>query len=241
VRGLIGPWMMWRAKAFELKAIRRSDHVLVTSALDAERIREQIGDAGEKLTVIPNCIDVGLYPVAAGPRRQGEVRQIVFVGKLDYFPNIDAISTIRDQIAPQFGNDVQFTVVGGPIPEGMANIKNVRFVGQVPEVKDFLAQADVCIAPLRHGSGTRIKILEYLAMGKPVVSTPIGCEGLEVTNGEDIIIAETPSDQARAIASILDDDALAKQLGRNGRRLVETKYDWRGYIPALRHVYESLT
>jgi glycosyltransferase involved in cell wall biosynthesis len=240
MKRIVGPWMMWRAEAFEAKAIRRSDHVLVTSSLDAERISAKVEEARGKTTVIPNCINAEEYPCRFG-RSEGEgPRQVVFVGRLDYFPNADAARTIREEIAPRFGEDVQFTIVGGPVPDGVGSAANVRFTGQVPDIREWLAKADVCIAPLRHGSGTRIKILEYLAMGKPVVSTPIGCEGLGVTHGEDILVAESPEQQARAIASILANDSLARSLGRNGRRLIETKYDWRGYVSALREVYERL-
>ncbi len=104
----------------------------------------------------------------------------------------------------------------------------------------MLRGADVCIAPLRFGSGTRIKIIEYLAMGKPVVTTSIGCEGLAVENGRDILIADEPSEQVNHIRHVLEDGRLASSLGREGRRLVEEKYDWRVYVPELRSVYESI-
>jgi glycosyltransferase involved in cell wall biosynthesis len=167
-------------------------------------------------------------------------RKVVFVGRLDYEANADAVRIICDEIAPRFGNTVRFQIVGGPIPPLSKYPSNVEFLGIVRDIRPILQDADVCIAPLRFGSGTRIKIIEYLAMGKPVVTTPVGCEGLAVEDGRNILVAQDPADQARQIQQTLDDRQFASSIGREGRRLAEEKYDWRVYVPRLRSLYESI-
>ena len=98
--------------------------------------------------------------------------------------------------------------------------------GFVEDVREYINKARVYVAPIRIASGTRLKILEALSMGKPVVSTSIGCEGLDVENGKNIIIRDTPGEFADAVLELFADEAKCKMLGENGRRLMEEKYDW---------------
>lgn len=241
VRGTMGPWLLSRAMRFEKKAIEKAANILVTSDVDGEIIAKEIPSAKHKLTVIPNCVDLRSYPITQGkPPGEAGNRKVVFVGRLDYEANADAVRLICDSIAPAFGNSVRFQIVGGPVPSLSKYPGNVEFLGIVPDIRPILQDADVCIAPLRFGSGTRIKIIEYLAMGKPVVTTPIGCEGLAVENERNILIAEDSAEQAGQIRQVLDDWRLATSLGREGRKLVEEKYDWRVYVPRLKSVYESI-
>jgi glycosyltransferase involved in cell wall biosynthesis len=213
----------------------------VTSEVDAGNIAREIPSARNKITIIPNCVDVRSYPVTHKSSSDSTgSNKIVFVGRLDYEANLDAVRTICKDIALDFDSSVRFQIVGGPVPSLEEYPSNVEFLGIVPDIRPILQAADVCIAPLRFGSGTRIKIIEYLAMGKPVVTTPIGCEGLAVENGRNILIAEDPEEQTRQIRQILEDRHLAMSLGREGRRLAEEKYDWRVHVPSLRSVYESI-
>jgi glycosyltransferase involved in cell wall biosynthesis len=239
-KGTLGPWLLNRAKRFEIGTIENADHVLATSDVDAENIAEEIPSARDKMTVIPNCVDVQSYTL--GRESSGDVgsRRVVFVGRLDYEANLDAVRTICRDLAPNFDMTVRFQIVGGPVPSMIRCPGNVEFLGIVPDIRPILEQADVCIAPLRFGSGTRIKIIEYLAMGKPVVTTPIGCEGLEVENERNIMVVGDFHDQARQIENILEDGRLAADLGREARKLAEEKYDWRVYTSRLRSVYESV-
>ncbi|MGD0056552.1 MAG: glycosyltransferase family 4 protein [Methanomassiliicoccales archaeon] len=240
-RGTLGPWLLRRARQFERNAIEKAAKVIVTSEVDGEIIAKEIPSTRPKLTVIPNCVDVRTYALTqVNLSAEPYSRKVVFVGRLDYEANADAVRIICDEIAPRFGNTVRFQIVGGPIPPLSKYPSNVEFLGIVRDIRPILQDADVCIAPLRFGSGTRIKIIEYLAMGKPVVTTPVGCEGLAVEDGRNILVAQDPADQARQIQQTLDDRQFASSIGREGRRLAEEKYDWRVYVPRLRSLYESI-
>ena len=110
----------------------------------------------------------------------------------------------------------------------------------MPDVRPFIAAADVVVVPLRIGSGTRLKILEALAMGRPVVTTRIGAEGLDLVDGEHVLIADGPTAFAAAVDRVLADDRLAAQLGERGRTLVERSYDWPEIGSRLVEAYDQL-
>ncbi|MDH7507943.1 MAG: glycosyltransferase family 4 protein [Methanomassiliicoccales archaeon] len=240
IRKTAAIWLLDRARRFELRCLDAADAVFVTSEVDKSHIVCAYPELEKKITVIPNCIDATEYPVERFRKTNEETRNIVFVGRLDYSPNIDAVQTIIKEIAPRFDQRIRFQIVGGPIPNVECGRENVDFLGIVPDIKEVLRNADVCIAPLRFGSGTRIKILEYLAMCKPVVSTSIGCEGLMVENRRNIMIADDTGAFVRAIRELIENRDLAISIGKEGRRLVEEKYDWRIYAPIVRSVYRSL-
>jgi glycosyltransferase involved in cell wall biosynthesis len=115
----------------------------------------------------------------------------------------------------------------------------VIVTGEVPDVRPYLERAKVVIVPLRIGGGTRLKIVEAMAMAKPVVSTSLGAEGLAVTDGEDILLADDARAFADHVARVLDDGALAMSLGSAGRRLVERSYDWNASARQLEALYRS--
>jgi glycosyltransferase involved in cell wall biosynthesis len=147
---------------------------------------------------------------------------------------------ICQKLAPHFIGKAEFIIAGAPIPK-IDNVPgNVRFLGWVEDVRPLMTDATVCIVPLRHGSGTRIKILEYMASGRPIVATSKGCEGLEVNHEEDIIVADTDEDFVSAIGTLLKDETMAKRLSESAYRLVQEKYDWRAHSHRLKVAYESI-
>ena len=239
LRAVIGPWLRSRGTAFEVSAMRGADHVLFTSERDATIAKDRIPQIRDRLTVIPNCIDANRYGYAAS-RREGALPQVLFVGRLDYTPNHDAVEKICRTLAPPFIGKAEFIIAGGPIPKIESVPSNVKFLGRVEDVRPLMVDATVCIVPLRFGSGTRIKILEYMASSRPIVSTSKGCEGLEVRHEEDIILADTDEGFVSAIGHLLEDESLAKRLGHNANRLVREKYDWRVHSKKLKAVYESV-
>jgi glycosyltransferase involved in cell wall biosynthesis len=108
-------------------------------------------------------------------------------------------------------------------------------------VRPYVADAAIYVVPLRMGSGTRLKVLEAMAMGKAIVSTTRGVEGIDLTNGRDVMIADSSKDFARVSAALLRDPERRAELGRNARQLAEQKYDWRKIIPAFDEIYSSVT
>ncbi len=238
VRGVLGPWLRSRGTAFELNAMKKADHVLFTSERDASMAKKRVPQIAERVTVIPNCIDVKRYGPGA-PKRNG-LPKVLFVGKLNYTPNRDAAENICQKLAPHFIGKAEFVIAGAPIPNVDNVPENVRFLGWVDDVRPLMTDSTVCIVPLRHGSGTRIKILEYMASSRPIVATSKGCEGLEVTHEKDIIVADTDESFVSAIDNLLKDETMAKRLGENAYRLVQEKYDWRAHSNRLKAAYESI-
>jgi glycosyltransferase involved in cell wall biosynthesis len=151
---------------------------------------------------------------------------------MDWYPNEDAVLHFVDTILPRIRRDVpdvSLTVVGrNPTPRlrRLGEQAGVRITGTVDDVRPHVANAAVCVVPLRVGGGTRLKIFEALAMGKAVVSTSIGAEGLPVESGEHAMIADDPDDFASAVVRLLQRPDERHRLGSAGRRLVEERFSW---------------
>jgi glycosyltransferase involved in cell wall biosynthesis len=178
---------------------------------------------------IPTGVDPGYFKPLGG-REVPE--RLVFTGSMDWFPNEDAIQFFLDAILPRVRRDVPgvtLSVVGrnpsAPLRAAAARA-GVIVTGTVDDVRPFVDEAALYIVPLRAGGGTRLKIFEALAMGKAVVSTSVGAEGLAVTPGRDIAIADHPDEFARSVIELLRDPARRAALGRAGRLLVQRRYSW---------------
>ena len=151
-----------------------------------------------------------------------------------------------DEVLPRIQQkvpDVAFSIVGGnpsPRVQKLAAREGIVVTGRVPEIKPYFAEATVFVVPLRIGSGTRLKILEALAMGKAIVSTTVGAEGLDLKDSEEIFIADEPTAFADAVIRLLTDSQLRRRIGENGRARVEQDYDWRSIGEKLYEVYAKI-
>jgi glycosyltransferase involved in cell wall biosynthesis len=188
---------------------------------------------GLRVTVVPNVVDIDRYP----PQRENYCSTILFQGAMDWFPNRDAVSFLVDRMLPVLKERLpylRFVVAGrNPSPSFVskfAGVPGIEFTGSVPDIRAEIAKAAVCVVPLRIGSGTRLKILEAAAMAKPIVSTRVGAEGLEFVDGEEIVLADEPSEFARAIVDLLIDPVRRRKTGLAARRRVEIQYS----MPTLR-------
>ena len=157
--------------------------------------------------------------------------EIVFIGSMDWLPNQDAVDYFLADILPRITRavPVRFTIVGRNPPDRIKRLDNgasVRVSGTVPDIRPWLGRAHVCVVPLRIGGGTRLKIFEALSMGKAVVSTTIGAEGLPVTTGVDLLLADDPPAFAAGVVHLLQDTTARRRLGAAGRRLVSSHYSW---------------
>jgi len=231
-----------RLRRYEARACQRADRVLAVSDPDA-RLLESMSGRDDVVTV-PNGVDTTFFTPLADRR---PAREMVFVGGFTWFPNEDAIRHFVADILPlvrQRHPDVTLTVVGKqpdtPAVRALAAQAGVRLTGQVEDIRPRVQGAAVYVVPLRIGGGTRLKILDALAMGSAIVSTRIGCEGIEVTDGQDILMADSPQDFADAVCRVLDDATLRERLGRAGRALVERRYDWRAVAQDMLAVYDGL-
>ncbi len=215
--------------------------VTCTSDIDATIFEQHCAE--NAIEIIPNGVDVTHYL----PERSSETpAHLIYIGSMDWYPNEDAVGFFADEVFPRIQEkvpDVAFSIVGGNPParvQKLAEREGVIVTGRVPEIKPYFAEATVFVVPLRIGSGTRLKILEALAMGKAIVSTTVGAEGLELRDGEEIFIADEPIAFADAVTRLLTDSDLRRRIGENGRARVEQDYDWRSIGEKLYGVYTKI-
>ena len=228
-------------RCWEQRSLHQFDGILTVSPSELAWVKEHAPATEAEL--IPNGVDTEFFSLAAG---SPEGRSIVFTALMNYPPNIDAAGWFCDEILPILRSkhpEVCFKIVGdkpGPAVLALAQRRGVQVTGRVPDVRPYLAESLALVVPLRSGGGTRLKILEAMAMGRPVVSTHQGAEGLEITDGVNILLADTPEDFARCICALIADPQLGKRLGAAGRYLAESKYDWKTCLSPLQNFYHLL-
>ena len=217
------------------------DAVTCTSDIDAAVFQQHCAE--DLIEIIPNGVDVGHYQ----PDFASEVpAHLIYIGSMDWYPNEDAVGFFADEVLPRIQErvpDVRFSIVGGNPSarvQKLAERKGIVVTGRVPEIKPYFAEATVFVVPLRIGSGTRLKILEALAMGKAIVSTSVGAEGLDLKDGEEIFIADAPIAFADAVTRLLTDAPLRRRMGEKGRARVERDYDWQSIGEKLHTLYTKI-
>jgi glycosyltransferase involved in cell wall biosynthesis len=226
-RSYIG--LQWRKyERFERRAFQQVDQVVAVSSEDANLIRERFG-AGH-VDVVENGVDTNYFQPDRSQRVPG---QILFLGSLDWRPNLDAVDQLLDRIFPAIRArepSARLSVVGRNPPESLRQrvdaTEGVELHANVSDVRPFLARSAVMVVPLRIGGGSRLKILEAMAAGTPVIATRVGAEGLEVHDGEHLVLVETCEEMARAILEHRRDAHATARMAALGRQLVEKHYEW---------------
>jgi sugar transferase (PEP-CTERM/EpsH1 system associated) len=230
---------------YERRVCPQFSHCLTCSVEDRRLLQEQTGMVCA--SVIPNGVELdGLGGLAEPAAERAAVSTCVFVGRMDYHANVDGVRWFCRDILPhiQAARPMRFQIIGGyPSPEvrRLAVSDHVEVLGFVPEVRPYLQAADLVVVPLRVGGGTRLKILEALAMGKAVVSTSVGAEGIEAAEGEGIVRADHPKDFANHVLALLDNPQKRTEVGAAGKYLVEARYSWDRITRDLERVYLSLS
>ena len=221
----------------EVTALRRFARVAVMSDRDRELVLA-LAPAG-KIAVIPNGVDLERYVFQAPASREGAPK-LLFVGGLTHQPNFDALRHFIGDFLPSLEQrfpGLSLTVVGDAAGSGaLAGLPGwgyTRFAGPVPELTPYFRESTALIVPLRIGGGTRLKIVEAMAAGLPVISSAVGAEGLEVEPGKQLLLAETPEDYLAALDRLVNETGLAVQLAAAARRLCEDRYDWRAIAAGL--------
>jgi polysaccharide biosynthesis protein PslH len=217
-----------KMRRYEAETLRRFDTVIAVSARDGEGLRRQYGL--EHIELIDTGVDLDFYPFSPPPAEP----VLVFSGAMDSRSNIDGIFFLVDEVWPLVARarpDARAVIVGrNPPPALVAKAKDRglpwRFTGFVDDIRPHLAAAQVSVIPLRVGSGTRIKAFEAMAVGRPVVSTTLGVEGLDIIPGEHFLAADTAADFAAAILRLFDDAALRDRLVRAARARLEERFSW---------------
>ncbi|MGQ9841834.1 MAG: glycosyltransferase, partial [Anaerolineae bacterium] len=223
-------WVSWqKAYRYDRKMLRRFQAATVVLQAEISPLQAMVDDNHCRVALIPNGVDCAHNrPGLAQP----QPNSLVFNGSLTYSANYDAMQWFLAQVWPRIRAQVPaatLTITGstaGVNLTGLALDDHVRLTGYVEDVRLPVAEAAVAIAPIRQGGGTRLKILEAMALGTPVVATAKGAEGLDVVDGEHLLLADDPERFAASVLRLLADDALAARLAADARRLVEGRYDW---------------
>lgn len=238
-------WLLGRdwqlLRSYEGQQVREFEAVLAVSDEDKAALQEAAGEAVD-ITVIPIAIDADEIKMI---EREAEPAHILHIGTMYWPPNIDAVNWFVQQVYPlvrQQRPDVQFDVLGSRPPAELLALNDaglgINVTGYVEDPTPYEQQAAVMVVPLLAGGGMRVKILNALAEGLPIVSTTLGCEGIQVTPGRDILVGDTPDEFAAHVLRLLNDSALGRKLAASGRRLVEEKYDYHTACRALDEVYD---
>ena len=237
-----------KLQRYEQMICRRADAVVAVSEPDRSALLRLAPDG--LIDVVPNGIDLADFPFAQSVAPPQKPPTLVFTGKMDYRPNVDAILWFVQEVLPLVQArqpDVHLQVVGmNPHPRLAAvnGLPGVEITGAVDDVRPYIDSAAIYVVPLRVGGGTRFKVLEALASGKPLVSTSLGVEGLGVQDGRELLIADDPQAFAGAVLRLLADQAgggeLCAGLRVAGRRFVETHYAWEKIVPRLEGIYRAL-
>ena len=228
----------------EWLAVKFSSAVFVCSKLDGEKIQHIYKISEKKIAVTPNGVDENFFEDIE-PYNYGKPA-ILFMGSFDHAPNISAAKFLLNHVIPELfmrNENVIFVFVGRNPPSWVTQNQfkgRVKVFANVKDVRPFVAGADVVVAPIFHGSGTRIKILEYMSLGKPVISTSKGAEGINVKDGQNILIRNSRQEFVLAILQLLDNTALAKRIGENARKLVKKEYMWRQIADNALEAYKML-
>lgn len=237
---LLGIYLIPTFEKYEKEAIQKVDYVLTCSSLD--RIFFAQYKPVEKISVIPNGVDGSYFNTSIS----SNTHSILFMGLLSYKPNETGLKHFIENSFPAIRQqfpDTTLTVIGKNPPvwlQDIADQKSIIVTDFVADVRPFIQNTAVCICPVADGSGTRLKVLEYMAMGKPVVSTAIGAMGIQVTDKDNILIADTDSEFTKAIIDLFSDITYAQTIGNKAGNFVRKNYEWNGITECLIQLYENI-
>lgn len=233
-------WVQWqRLRRYEAELLRRVNHTIAMSHPDKVALRDVASDV--PITVVPNGVDLLAYDDVT----QTKPFDLLFTGKMDFRPNIDAVLWFGRYVLPLIQAQrpgTTFAIVGQrphPRLDVLRDLPGVTITGYVDDVRPYLAGASVYVAPLRVGGGTRLKLLEAMMMGVPIVSTTVGAEGFPVVHGQELILADEPEQFAQEILDLLASPARRVRLGAAGRIFAQANYGWDSLIPQLEKVYHD--
>jgi glycosyltransferase involved in cell wall biosynthesis len=225
----------------EINAFKQQDALFVTSEPDGALIARDVPDIPR--FVVPNGVDMAYFKSKEDPI---EPFSIVFTGAMKYVPNFEGMIWFLDEIFPLIKKKIpeaKIWIVGTSPPPRLKAYQSddVIITGFVDDVRPYVDKASVFVVPLRMGSGTRLKVMEALAMQKPVVSTSIGCEGIEVEDDRHLMIRDDPEEFAEAVIELFKNKKMRQKFVDNGYDLVRQKYDWQVIGQSIENAFETLT
>lgn len=240
LRGLAA-WDQRRARRWERHVLGQASAIVAVTDSDAGQLG--VIGAGRPTHVVSNGVDTRAF---AAVRHDAASRTVLFLGNYEYAPNVDAVEWALTDIAPKvwaLAPDVRFRICGHGMPEAWARRfpdERIEWRGYVPDLTEVQAHSAVFMAPLRFGGGSKLKVLEAMAAGLPVVSTREGLSGLPVIDGRHARVADTPEAMAQALLQALDHPDAARAMGNAARALVQAEFDWSAVAAQLEGVYASV-
>lgn len=231
-----------KLKKFEQNNCKEFEINFTVSELDKETLLKI--SPGLKIEVIPNGVDTSYFDRNNQKPRNGE---LVFIGGMNWYPNKDAVLFLIHDLWPLIKEslpDANLTIVGADPPQELIKLceedSQVHAPGFVDDVRPYFINAQMYICPMRDGGGTRLKILDTFSMETALVSTTMGCEGIDVTNGENVLLADTKEEFLMQIKRIYSEPDTHEKLTKNGRKLIEEKYSWQVIGKKLEQVYSKM-
>lgn len=230
-----------RMLAYERSVCRSARHVIAVSEEDASRMHSRFGVS--RISSVPTGVDIGYF---TPPPDVSPVADLMFVGSMNWMPNIDGVSWFSQEVLPLIlarDPSCRVAIVGRTPPPSITRLAeihpNLSVTGSVPDVRPYLWGSKVCIVPLRAGGGTRLKIYEAMAARIPVVSTSVGAEGLPVADGENIVLADNPRRFAESCLDLLADAGKRRRLAGQAWELVATRFSWKQAAECFERMLES--
>jgi len=222
-----------RARRHEDRVIKQFDQVIAVTDPDKTYIDQRY--PGVSTITVPACVDLEAFPPSSKPSRQGS---LLFVGSFNHLPNADAVEFFLKECFPLIRHRVpeaHLVIVGRNWPQSPAPSarQDVTVHGTVEDVRPYLYECSVFVAPIRFGAGIKIKILESMAAGRPVVTTRMGAEGIDAVPGRDLIVADRPREFAAQVVRLLRSPGLRERIGRQGRERIVEKYTWAPHVKAF--------
>lgn len=239
IHGMLQSPLMYN---FEKGIPHRFQACITVSDKDASLLRQISG--ATNIWVVPNGTDVEYFKPDCQVSSQWD---LIYVGSMDYYPNVDAVLFLAEEILPKIWEthpDVSLVIVGrNPTPavKSLAKDARITVTGAVDDVRYYWNRASIAILPLRVGSGTRLKALEAASMGKAIVGTPVGLEGIAFEHNYNAIIAENATDFAQSVLDLLENPDKRKLLGERARSLVVQHYSWSKCVQVLEEILENVT
>lgn len=231
-------WLTWKKQTAYLSSLLNDHQVCTVVSEQEKQLLQRVVSQNTEIHVFPNCVKLDEY----GDIREERVRNsLVFTGSFRYQPNYEAMIWFLDRVYPLVQSqvpDVSLTITGDHMDLALPARTNVTCTGFVDDVRPYIARASASVVPLLSGGGTRLKILEAMALGTPVVSTSKGAEGLDVEDNRHLVIADRAEDFASQVVKVINDSELRCHLSDNGYRLVQAKYDWDGILPGFIRLVE---